>query len=222
MKEEEIALKFGIDLESLKKEQTNLCKTLELKDVIDFSDDIKIAAIENLIVNNSIISSVVVGKLEKGKFEVLEEEYFTEKLKFPYISEFRAYRELPAMFGAMDKLEETPDVVLISGEGINHIRLGMASHFSVATGIPSVGVSDISSEDFSVEGEYVFSAKKKVARVLKSKDKSRPLFVSPGNKISLETAYELVKRLIFAPHKLPEPMHLAHKYAKEVRKELGV
>ena len=48
------------------------------------------------------------------------------------------------------------------------------------------------------------------------------MYVSPGNLISIETAYEFSKKLINLPHKKPEPMHLAGKYAREVRKELFV
>ena len=61
---------------------------------------------------------------------------------------------------------------------------------------------------------------KKVGKVLQEKPGSKPLYISPGNKISIETAYELAKKFIILPHKLPEPLHIAHKYSKEIRKEL--
>ena len=46
------------------------------------------------------------------------------------------------------------------------------------------------------------------------------MYVSPGNNISIESSYELSKNMIKLPHKKPEPLHLAAKYAKEVRQEL--
>jgi deoxyribonuclease V len=57
---------------------------------------------------------------------------------------------------------------------------------------------------------------------LKSKEKANPLFVSPGNGISVDSAYNLAKELIKPPHKLPEPLHLAHKYVKSVKDELKI
>ena len=47
------------------------------------------------------------------------------------------------------------------------------------------------------------------------------MFISPGNLISVSSAHELSKKLINPPHKRPEPLHLASKYAKSVRKELS-
>ena len=46
------------------------------------------------------------------------------------------------------------------------------------------------------------------------------MYISPGNLISIKTAYEICKNFIYLPHKKPEPLHLAGKYAREVGKEL--
>lgn len=216
MKPEDIAKKFNIDLKKLEKEQEKLAEQLEIKDSIDFSVADKIAAMANAFFQNNIISACVVVSPE---MEIIEQEYFSDKMKFPYIAGFRAYRELPAMVEAFNKLEEKPDIVFIQGHGICHPRLGLASHFSISTGVPSIGVAD-SLLVGEVKGEDIFIEKKKVGKVLQSKIGSRPIYVSPGNLISIETAYELAKKFIKLPHKLPEPLHLAHKYAKEIRKEM--
>ena len=59
-------------------------------------------------------------------------------------------------------------------------------------------------------------------KVLISKKESRPMYISPGNQISIDTSFKLSKDFINLPHKLPEPMHLAGKYGREVKKELVV
>ncbi len=216
MKPEEIAKRYNIDLEKLKKEQEKLAKQLKIEDSIDFSLAERIAAIDNSFLKNKIISGCIVVNPE---MEVLEQEYFSDIMRFPYIPGFRAYRELPSMIEAFNKLEEKPDIVFIPGHGIAHPRLGMASHFSISTGVPSIGIAN-SLLIGEVKGEDIFVEGKKVGKVLQIKPGSKPMYISPGNLISIETAYNLAKKFIRLPHKLPEPLHLAHKYAKEIRKEM--
>lgn len=219
MENGEIASKFGIDLESLKREQLKLAKSLELKDSTDFSLGSRFAAIQNIIVKNTIVSVVIV--CDKN-CEIMEQQYYSDKLRFPYIYGFRSYREMPAMVEALSKLSERPDVVFIEGHGTTHIRLGLASHFSLVTGIPCIGVSDHLFEETKVEKDFIIKDGKKVGKVLQSKENSKPLFVSPGDKISLDSAFKLTSDFIRPPHKLPEPLHMAYKYARDVKDELGL
>lgn len=216
MNQEEIAKKYGINLKKLEEEQVRLAKQIELKDAIDFSLIDKIGAIDNAFFENKIISACIMLTPE---MEILEQEYFSDKMRFPYISGFRAYRELPSMVQAFNKLEEKPDVVFVMGHGIAHPRLGMASHFSISTNVPTIGVAN-SLLTGEAKGKDILLNKKKVGKILQSKPGSKPMYISPGNSISLETSYNLAKKLIRLPHKLPEPLHLAHKYAKDVRKEI--
>jgi len=229
MERDEIIQKYGINLDELKQEQKKLAKQLEIKDKTDFSLADKFAAIDNVFIGNKIISSIII--CDKGEFlekdsskkeyEISDRTYAMDKIRFPYLPGFRAYRELATMVLALDKLNEKPDIVLISGQGIIHSRLGLASHFSLITGIPSIGISD-SIKDCEIKNEDIFKNKKKVGKVLISKKGSRPMYISPGDGISVETAYELVKKFINLPHKLPEPLHLAGKYGRDVKKELGI
>ncbi len=212
----ELVKKFNIDLKKLEKEQEKLAEQLKIKDSIDFSLADKISAIDNAFFQNNIISACVVVSPE---MEIIEQEYFSDKLRFPYISGFRAYRELPSMIEAFNKLEEKPDVVFINGHGISHPRLGMASHFSISCGVPSIGIAN-SLIVGEVKGEDIVLNGKKVGKVLIGKPGSRPMYVSPGNLISIETAFKLAERFIMLPHKLPEPLHLAHKYSREIIKEM--
>lgn len=219
MDETELIKKYSIDIEKIKAEQLKLAKTLNLKDSFDFSMAEKFGAIENVIVKNKIISAVVVCDKENN---IIEQEYFTENLRFPYLFGFRSYREVSAMAQAFNKLQDRPDVVFIKGHGISHPRLGLASHFSLLAGIPAIGVEDFLFEENKVEDENIIKDGKKVGKILVSKEGSKPLYISPGDKISIGTSYELAKKALKFPHKFPEPMHLAHKYAKEIQEELSL
>jgi len=214
----ELSEKYNIDLEALKKEQIKLAKNLELKDRIDFSLVETYGAINNLFINNKILSCIIV--CDKN-FEIIDRVYIFDKIKFPYIPGFRNYRELEPMVLAFEKLNEKPDVMFIQGHGITHPRLGLASHFALSTGVPSIGVGNILMEA-ETKGDDILRKGKKIGKVLVSKKESKPMFISPGGFITVDTSYKLCKDLIVPPHKRPEPIHLAAKYSKKVKKELEV
>jgi len=215
----ELCEKYNINLEKLKKEQLELAKGLEIKDSLDFSLVERYGAIENLIIKNKIISAMIVCDKD---FEIVEEAYFLDTLRFPYIFGFKAYRELPAMSSVFNKIKEKPDVIFIKGNGIANPRLGMASHFSLVTGIPSIGIADDLFDGVEVKKEDIILDKNKVGKIFISRPGSKPMYVSPGNKISIDTSLKLVKDTIVLPHKMPEPLHLARKYAKDIKKELNL
>ena len=219
MDEQELINKYGLDIETIKKEQIKLAKSIVAKDAMDFSIATRIGAIENILVNNSIISVVIVCDNE---FNILEQQYFLDKLRFPYLSEFRSYRELPAMIEAFNKLNEKPDVIFIRGHGITHPRLGLASHFALLTNTPTIGVADNLFDCNKIQGEDILKDNKKAGIVLQTKEKSNPMYISPGNGISILSAYNFTRNKVIPPHKLPQPLHLAHKYAKQVKNELKI
>jgi len=213
----EVVEKYGIDLEKLKREQLKLSKNLEFKNKINFDLIDRVAGIDNVFFKNKIISAVVVVD---NDFEILEQEYFSAKLKFPYLPGFRAYRELPSMVSCFSKIDEKPDVVFVRGHGILHPRnLGLASHFSLSVDAPTIGVADsllvgeVKDSDILLNGKIM-------GKIVRTKEGAKPLYVSIGNKISLNSAIKLVKKFTVEPHKFPEPLRLAKKYAKEIRKEL--
>lgn len=213
---EALAKRYNVNLDKLKKEQEKLAKQLEIKDTKDFSDA-KIAGVFSVFSGNQVISAVV---LCDENLEILEQAYYQEKASFPYISGFRAYRELPSLLAAIEKLDEKPDLILVNGHGIAHERLGLASHLSLSCGIPTIGIANKLLHG-KVEAGKIKIGEKIVGGEVVSREKARPLYVSPGNMIDLKTAVELVQRIIKFPHKLPEPLHLAMRYAKKVRKELA-
>jgi len=214
---EELIKRYNIDITKLEQEQLKLARQLELKDKIDFSLADNFGAVDVTFIKNKILCCIIVCN---RNYEVIDKAYTFEKTKFPYIHGFRAYRELPAMISAFNQLNEKPDIVFIPAQGITHSKLGLASHFSLATGIPAIGVSN-SAVGCEIKGADIFKEDKKVGKVLISKLKSNPLYISPGNQISIETAYNLAEKSINPPHKNPEPLHLASKYSREVKKELS-
>jgi len=215
---EELIKKYGIDIENLKKEQIKVSKDLEIKDKIDFSLVDRFGAVDNTFINNKLLSCIIVCNKD---YEVIDRAYVFEKVKFPYIPGFRNYRELAPMINAFEKLNERPDVIFVPAEGIMHPRLGLSSHYSLSISVPTIGISN-SLIDCETEGDNVLKNGKKVGKILVSKEKSNPMYISPGNSISVDSTLKVTNSLIKPPHKLPEPMNLAGKYSKSIRKELEI
>lgn len=212
-KYKKLASRYGSDLDKMKKEQEKLAKNLKIE---DGEEPVKIGGIHSVFSENKIISAIVVME---GK-ELIDEAYFIDKVRFPYIPGFRAYRELPAMVKAFNKLEIKPGLVFVNAHGILHPRgIGLASHFSLSINLPTIGVADSllegeeEGEDILVEGEVK-------GKKVKTKEGAKPLIVSPGNNISLRNAVRVVKDNTYDPHKFPEALDKARKYSKKVRKEM--
>jgi len=218
MDKEEIAEKYGINLEKLKIEQEKIYKTLSLKDTKNFDEISHIGGCYNVYQENKIISAIVVIDISGGEWEVVEEKYFSEKMRFPYISGFRSYREMNAMVQAFHSLEERPELIFVHGHGADHV-LGLASHFALAVGLPTIGIADENLEAEIKKGELIIEGKK-VGKIVDTKTGSKPIYVSPGNDISVESAVELTKKFVKEPHKLPFPLRVAQRYGKGVRGEL--
>lgn len=213
------AKKYNINLHELEEEQKKLGKTALLKDAIDFELADRIAGCDVAFTDNKIIAAIVI--LNKD-MQIVEQQYTIKKIQFPYIPGFRAYRELPAIMECYNKLQEPFDVIFFDGHGIAHPRnCGIATHFGIITQKPSIGVAQhlLAGE---VKQGRIFMDGKIVGVELQTKEGSKPVYISPGNMISLKTAEELAKRLIIKPHKLPEPIVIARKYTNKIREEFAV
>lgn len=161
------------------------------------------------------------------------------KMTLPYIAGFLAFREVDHLVNLVQELKRDqpdllPQVILVDGNGILHPRgFGLASHLGVLTGIPTVGVGK---NFLVVDGFQMTEVKKQVEQNCPKKgdfyklvgDKSgicwgvglsmsdggkRPLYISQGHLISLETAIELVKEC--CRHRIPEPIRQADLGSRE-------
>ena len=206
-----------IDLEKLKEEQLRLSKEIIIAD--RFTKISTIAGIDQAYINQDIISCIVV--CDAKTLEVLETQTATVRAAMPYSPSLLAYREMPAMIEAFSKLENSPDVIIIDGHGITHPRrIGLASHFGLVTSRPTIGVAQ-SLIAGKVENGKIFIEKELCGFEVTTKEHARPLYVSPGHMVSLGTALRIVSETIRPPHKLPEPLHLAHKAARREMRKLN-
>ncbi len=155
----------------------------------------------------------------------LQAEYWTvAETKFPYVPGLLSFREIPSLHEVWEKIPEKPDLVILDGQGIAHPRrLGIASHFGLLVNKPTIGCGKSLlvgkyQEPALNKGAYSSLTDKGevVGQVLRSKDKTNPLFVSPGHLITLEESREIVLNCCFK-YRIPETTRLAHLLVNRIR-----
>ncbi|WP_280423693.1 endonuclease V [Nocardia carnea] len=157
----------------------------------------------------------VVTVLDAASLTMLDQAVVRERIDFPYISGLFAFREVPALTRALEKLTVEPDALVCDGHGLAHPRrFGLAAHLGVLTGLPSIGVAKNSYGEFSAPGpdrgdwRPVTADGEIVGRVLRTQRGVKPVFVSVGHRFTLDSACDLVLRL--APrYRLPETTRTA-------------
>lgn len=205
-----------MNVRDLKKEQLRLAKKVIVKD--DFDQIEYLGGCDQAFIGNKVISAVVV--LKKDTLEMVEKKYAVAEAPIQYIPGFLSYRESPAVVEAVAKLQQKPDVLFVDGNGILHPRrIGIASHIGILLDMPTVGIAKKLLLGEEKDGKVVFEDEKRAA-VLKTKEHAKPIYVSPGHRVSLRTALELVKNCMVEKHKMPEPLHEAHKYSNKVKKRM--
>ncbi len=155
---------------------------------------------------------------------VLEERAERVKTVFPYIPTLLSFREGPIIMRMFRRLRLKPDVLLVNSHGLAHPRLcGCASYIGVLLNKPTIGVARSRLCGVHEEPERVGEWRplryggRMVGAALLSKKGCRPIFISPGHLITLETAIKVVKSLIEG-HKMPEPLLRAHRLAEETKR----
>jgi deoxyribonuclease V len=199
----------------LYREQERLAKRAKLDDA--FGRIRYIAGVDCSYLDDRIIGGAVVVDYEM--LEPVERSHAILKLKFPYIPGLLAYREGEAMIRVIKKAKIRPDIIMVDGFGTNHPRrCGIATHIGVKLDMPTIGVgkSFLCGE---VRGDDIYQDGEKVGKIIHVNGRSRPVYVSPGHRISLTTSVKIVKHCIKASG-IPGPTRLAHDYVTNLKNRM--
>ncbi len=158
--------------------------------------------------------------LKYPELTVIETQEAYGQLDFPYIPGLLSFRELPLTLAACEKLNITPDLIIVDGQGIAHPRrLGLASHLGLFLDIPTIGCAKsrlcgTHREPATEPGSHaeIMDDGETIGVVLRTKHRVKPVYVSIGHRIDLETAIYWVLECCRG-YRLPEPTRFAHQTA---------
>ncbi|WP_434297050.1 endonuclease V [Clostridium sporogenes] len=213
--------------------QNELKKKISLKNIFSRSNIRLVAGVdlaywEN---DNKQYGTCCIVVIDYNTKEVVEKVNSVGEIKVPYIPGFLAFREMPLVIEASKKLVVEPDIFIFDGNGYLHQRhMGIATHASFFLNRPTIGVAKsylkIKETDFEMpedeEGSYtdIVINKEIYGRVLRTRKTVKPIFISCGNYIDLDSSTEIVLNLINNESRLPIPIRLSDLETHIKRREL--
>lgn len=178
-----------------------------------------VAGFDVAFFQDKAVCAGVVFDVNTGK--ILEKKYCVGRAPMRYIPGFLAFREGPLVIQTYYDLEVEPDILMLDGHGVAHPKkCGLATYVGIELQKPTIGVAknllvgEIKDAAIIVEGEVR-------GHLLQTKPYANPLFVSAGHLMDNETAVEIAKKFVCLPHKLPEPLHEAHRFARKTAVKLN-
>jgi deoxyribonuclease V len=182
-----------------------------------------IAGIDVAYAKGITIGAVAI--VDYDSLKLLESQTAISKTRMPYIPTLLSFREIPVSVMSIKKLRLQPDLFLVDGQGFAHpYRCGFASHLGLVLGRPTIGVAKSrlfgNVGNARVEDVVLLKHKREVVgAVVATKQGSKPLYVSVGHMISLETAVKIVKTCARG-ERIPEPLMKAHQIADAEKRKI--
>lgn len=172
------------------------------------------------------VSVGAVAVLDFASLSLTESQASSVRTRFPYIPTLLSFREVPPALSAVRKLHVQPDVFLVDAHGIMHpYRLGFAAHLGLVLDRPTIGVAKnplCGKPEPLKERRWALIRDRGevVGAEVVTKPGEKPVYVSVGHKVSLETAIDIVIGCTRA-HRIPEPTREAHILASKEKRKLS-
>lgn len=185
-----------------------------------FGEIRRVAGVDVGFEQHNTITRAAVAVLDFPALTLQEYAIAREPTRFPYIPGLLSFREVPAVLAALEQLTSLPDMLLCDGQGIAHPRrLGIASHLGVLLDLPTIGVAKSRlvgshEEPASEKGAWqpLLDKGEAIGCVLRSRSGVKPLYISPGHRVGLESARLWVMACL-TRYRLPETTRWAHRLA---------
>lgn len=169
----------------------------------------------------------LVDPVGPASLAVVETQVVTGRAGFGYVPGLLAFRELPLLVTALERLDVVPDLIVCDGHGLAHPRrFGLACHVGLVTGVATVAVAKtpfVGTFDPPGPRRGDSSALRldgaEVGRVLRTQDGVRPVFVSVGHRIGLPEACAHVLHLA-TRYRQPETTRHADHTARQTLAQL--
>ena len=175
--------------------------------------------------SNIFTSAVVI--MSFPDFEIIETEVSKVKVDFPYIPGLLSFREMPPLIESWRKIKIIPDLVFCDGSGYIHPRrFGLACHLGLWLNLPTIGCAKnllCGQTEFPGNDKgsrtNVYLDDEVVGATVRTRTGVKPMYISPGNLISLEQSIQYVLEAC-PKYRIPEPVRAAHKAANLARTEM--
>ncbi len=162
--------------------------------------------------------------LRTSDWSIVEAQGVIGESPFPYIPGLLSFRETPIVLQAFAKLEHRPDAIMCDGQGFAHPRrFGLACHLGLWLGIPCFGCAKTRltgdhDEPGSNAGAVAPLHEKgeHIGNVVRTKNKTKPVYVSPGHLIDLNSATQWTLESSCG-YRIPEPTRQAHLHVNQMR-----
>lgn len=218
-------VKPNFSIEKAHETQLRLSKRIIPEDVLPKKIRF-VAGVDVAYVRDLSIGAVAV--LDYSSLKVLESKTALSKTRFPYVPTLLSFRETPPTVLSIKKLHLQPDVFLIDGHGFAHpYRCGFASHLGIVIGKPTIGVAKgrLFGKLENAKGEKNVAMLKHgdevIGAIVKTKQGCKPVHVSVGHMVSLETAIKIVRHCT-RHSRIPEPILKAHQIATAEKRKINI
>lgn len=169
--------------------------------------------------------------IDYNTHELIETKYLKGEINVPYIPGFLSFRELPLIMETYRLIENEPDIIIFDGNGYLHFNhMGIATHASFYLKKPTIGVAKsylkIEETDFTMPDDFdgawtdIVIHGETYGRVLRTHKGVKPIFVSCGNWIDLDTSVKVVLNFINRESRQPIPIRLADMETRKMRELL--
>lgn len=163
-----------------------------------------------------------IAVLSLPDLELVDRAQWRGEVTFPYVPGLLSFREIPAVFQALELLRIQPDVFMTDGQGLAHPRrFGLACHLGVMLDSPAFGVAKkrlvgMHEEPGQERGAVtpLFDADEQIGMVVRTRPNVKPVFVSVGHRITLSDAVQLTMACT-QRFRIPEPTRIAHRLSRE-------
>lgn len=171
-------------------------------------------------------------ELDASSGSITFEKRIQVPVTFPYLPGFLSFRELPVLLELFDQVRSERDlaeVIFVDGNGILHPwRAGIATCLGVLISRPTIGVGksllcgSVELREMSaIDDRPIMHNSERIGMAMKTNNFSKPVYVSPGNLISIDEARNLARRFM-SVHRLPEPVYLADRLTKTSKCPLDI
>lgn len=205
--------------------QRQLCDQIQPKKTFRLGDIKTIAGLDCAFDSNGAFGWAGVVVFSYPGLVELQRVGRRSPLRFPYVPGLLSFREIPLLLGALEKLDRLPDLLVVDGHGLAHPRgCGIASHFGLVIDRPTIGCAKS-----RLVGEHRMPAQapgssaplchedRHIGNVLRTRRGCKPVYVSIGHRIDLDTATRIIMRCVDR-YRIPKPTRAADHFVAELKR----